>query len=144
MLAGIRSLESIARFARGHGTSLTHALGLHSAKSPCKATCSSTFRQLDVAPFEAALTRWVLARCPDRGEPLCPDGKTVRGRRSNGTPGTHLLDAYAPHVAAVVAQLRVGRKTNEHKAALELLGVLPLAGAVVTGDAMFCQKDGSC
>jgi predicted transposase YbfD/YdcC len=35
----------------------------------------------------------------------------------------------------------VGGKTNEHKAALELLGVLPLAGKVVTGDALFCQKD---
>ncbi len=33
-------------------------------------------------------------------------------------------------------------KTNEHKAALELLGVLPLAGAVVTGDAMFTHRDG--
>ncbi len=32
-------------------------------------------------------------------------------------------------------------KTNEHKAALELLGVLPLAGAVVTGDAMFTHRD---
>lgn len=51
------------------------------------------------------------------------------------------MAAYAPHVAAVVAQIRVDRKTNEHKAALELLGVLPLTGKVVTGDAMFCQKD---
>ena len=56
-------------------------------------------------------------------------------------PGVHLLAAYAPHVAAVVAQIRVGKKTNEHKAALELLGVLPLKGKVLTGDAMFCQKD---
>ncbi|MFO0950785.1 MAG: hypothetical protein U0835_06440 [Isosphaeraceae bacterium] len=41
-------------------------------------------------------------------------------------PGVHLLTAYAPEVAAVVAQMRVDGKTNEHKAALELLGVLPL------------------
>ena len=38
-------------------------------------------------------------------------------------------------------QIRVDGKTNEHKAALELLGVLPLRGTVVTGDAMFCHKD---
>jgi predicted transposase YbfD/YdcC len=37
--------------------------------------------------------------------------------------------------------VRVDSKTNEHKAALELLGILPLAGKVVTGDAMFCQRD---
>ncbi len=41
----------------------------------------------------------------------------------------------------MVAQIQVDRKTNEHKAALELLGILPLQGTVVTGDAMFCQKD---
>lgn len=53
----------------------------------------------------------------------------------------HLLTAFVPSAAAVLRQLRVDAKTNEHKAALELLGVLPLAGKVVTGDAMFCQKD---
>src|SRR6185436_10745319 len=78
---------------------------------------------------------------PDPGDQLCLDGKTVRGTRKGAIPGVHLLAAYAPHVAAVVAQIQVAGKTNEHKAALELLGILPLAGTVVTGDAMFCQKD---
>jgi predicted transposase YbfD/YdcC len=41
----------------------------------------------------------------------------------------------------VVAQLRVDAKTNEHKAALEMLGVLPLRGRVVTADAMFTHRD---
>jgi predicted transposase YbfD/YdcC len=41
----------------------------------------------------------------------------------------------------VLAQLRVEAGTNEHKAALELLGVLPLRGAVVTADAMFTHAD---
>ena len=36
---------------------------------------------------------------------------------------------------------RVDSKTNEHKAALELLGVLALKGKVVTGDAMFTHRD---
>jgi hypothetical protein len=141
MLSGMRSLEAVAQFARDHGTALTHALGFTSAKSPCKATFSNIFRRLDVVAFEAALTRWILARCPDVGEQLCLDGKAVRGSKDKGLPGIHLLAAYAPQVAAVVAQIRVDRKTNEHKAALELLGVLPLTGKVVTGDAMFCQKD---
>jgi hypothetical protein len=35
----------------------------------------------------------------------------------------------------------VDAKTNEHKAALQLLGVLPVRGNVFTGDAMFCQRD---
>lgn len=40
-----------------------------------------------------------------------------------------------------VAQLRVDSKTNEHKAALELLGVLPLEDKIVTADAMFTHRD---
>lgn len=40
-----------------------------------------------------------------------------------------------------MAQIRVDSKTNEHKAALERLGILPLKGKVVVGDAMFCQRD---
>ena len=56
-------------------------------------------------------------------------------------PGVHLVAAYAPHVEAVLRQVRVDAKTNEHKAALELLGLLPVRGKVVVGDAMFCQRD---
>jgi hypothetical protein len=44
-------------------------------------------------------------------------------------------------VKADQAQLRVDAKTNEHKAALELLGVLPIQGKVGTGDAMFTHRD---
>jgi len=140
-LAGMRSLEAVAQFARDHGAQLAHALGFRSAKTPCKATLSNLLRRLDVDAFEAAVGRWVAARCPDLGGQLCLDGKTARGSRDGAAPAVHLLAAYAPHVAAVVAQIRVGGKTNEHRAALELLGILPLAGTVVTGDAMFCQKD---
>ena len=51
------------------------------------------------------------------------------------------MAAYAPDVEAVVGQVRVDAKTNEHKAALELLCVLPLPGRVVTADAMFTHRD---
>jgi hypothetical protein len=140
-LAGMRSLTAAAQFARDHGPPLAHALGFRSARTPCTATLSNVLRQLDPGAVEAALGRWVVARCPDVGEQLCLDGKTARGTREGSIPAVHLLAAYAPRVAAVVAQIRVDRKTNEHKAALELLGVLPLRGTVVTGDAMFCQTD---
>ena len=46
-----------------------------------------------------------------------------------------------PAAAAVLKQIRVDAKTNEHKAALRLLGVLPLQGKVVSGDAMFTHRD---
>ena len=39
------------------------------------------------------------------------------------------------------SQCRVDEKTNEHKAALELLKTIVLKGRVIVGDAMFCQRD---
>jgi len=141
LLAGQRSLEAIAQFGRDHGAALAHALGFRSGRTPCKATLSNFLRRLDSAALEQALRRWLDARCPDLGDRLALDGKTLRGSAGYEVPGAHLLTAYAPQVAGVVGQLRVDGKTNEHKAALELLGVLPLQGKVVTGDAMFCHRD---
>ncbi|MGC1719278.1 MAG: ISAs1 family transposase [Isosphaeraceae bacterium] len=56
-------------------------------------------------------------------------------------PGVHLVSAYAPDVKAVLAQLRIDAKTNEHKAALELLGVLAVKDKIITGDAMFTHRE---
>src|SRR5262249_9610750 len=141
LLAGMRSLEAVAQFGRDHGTPLAAALGFRSRRTPCKATLSNLFRRLDPAAIESAVARWLAARSPARGGHLCLDGKAVRGSRDGALPAAHLLAAYAPRVAAVVGQIRVDGKTHEHKAALELLGVLPLAGQVVTGDAMVCHRD---
>ena len=69
------------------------------------------------------------------------DGKTLRGSRRGAVPGVHLVAAYAPHLGTAVAQLQVDEKTNEHKAALQLLKVIPLEGTLLTGDAAFTQKD---
>jgi hypothetical protein len=140
LLAGQRSLEAIAQFSRDHGTPLAHALGFRSGRTPCKATLSNLLRRLDGAAFEQALLRWRHARCPELGDTLALDDKTLCGTAGSEVPGTHLLTAYAPQVAGVIGQLRVDGKTNEHKAALELLGVLPLRGQMVTGDALFCHR----
>lgn len=140
-LAGMRSLEASAQFARDHGLAFRLALGFTRLDSPCKGALSILFRKLDIDAYEQALARWVLARCPELGEAIAGDGKTLRGSARHGVPGVHLLAAYAPQVAAVLGQLRVDAKTKEHKAALQLLGILPVEGKVVTGDALFCQKD---
>jgi hypothetical protein len=141
LLAGMKSLEAIAQFARDHGPQLAEALGFTHWPTPCKATLSNVFRRLDVTAYEKALSAWLQQRCPDLGDVIALDGKTLRGSASYQVPGVHLLSAYATHVTAVMAQIRVDAKTNEHKAALEFLGVLPLKGKIVTGDAMFCQRD---
>jgi hypothetical protein len=142
MLSGAKSYEAIAQFGRQKGHALAFVLGFRRGKTPAKSTFSILFRVLDIAAFEEALARWIRSRLPHEDELLlCLDGKTARGSRDGEVPGQHLVCAYAPHVQAVVAQLRVDAKTNEHKAALELLGVLSVRGRIVTGDAMFCQRD---
>jgi DDE_Tnp_1-associated/Transposase DDE domain len=141
LLAGMKSLEAIAQFARDHGPELAEVLGFTHWPPPCKATLSNVFRRLDVLAFEGGLCAWVVRRCPDLGDTIALDGKTARGSRDGAIPGVHLLSAYAPRVTAVIAQIKVDGKTNEHKAALEFLGILPLQGKIVTGDAMFCQRD---
>lgn len=142
MLAGRTSYEAIAEFGRDHGWPLLQVLGFTRRKGPCKATLSRVFRGLGAAVFEEVIHTWIRGRVdPEDFRHITLDGKTARGSRDGPAPAAHLLTAYAPEVQAALAQLRIDGKTNEHKAALELLGVLPVAGKVVTGDAMFTHRD---
>ena len=52
----------------------------------------------------------------------------------------HLVAAFASHLDGVIGQLQVEPDGNEIMAALALLKGLPLRGAVITGDAAFCQR----
>lgn len=82
------------------------------------------------------------SRLPEGGASVVSiDGKTLCGSRDGEVPGVHLVAAYAPEAQAVLGQIRVDSKTNEHKVALELLGILPLKAEIVIGDAAFCQRD---
>lgn len=145
VLAGMRGPESISQYGRDHGARLARALGFRRSKTPCKATLSTLFRALDVEAFEAAVRRWIAGRLAvaeqDVPQVVSIDGKRLRGSRDGEAPGVHLLAAYAPQATAVLAQLRVEASTNEHKAALEMLGILPLENTITTGDAIFCQRD---
>lgn len=141
LLMGRRSLAAVARLGRIYGPPLAHALGFRRGKTPTKSTLSEILRAVDAPAVENALARWIGARLPEDVTQLSLDGKTLRGSREGALPGQHLLAAYAPEVEAVLAQMRVEATTNEHKAALQLLGILPLQGKVVVGDAIFCQRD---
>jgi predicted transposase YbfD/YdcC len=151
MLRGCKGPAAIAQFGRDYGAPLAHALGFTRGKTPAASSLSRLLRRLDAVAFEAALARWIQSRTtpqtpPDgetaqEKEPLSIDGKTLRGSRQGEAPGQHLVAAYAPLVEAVLVQVKVDAKTNEHKAALQLLGILPVKGRIVIGDAIFCQRD---
>ncbi len=140
VLCGMRGLGATAQFGRGLTPSQAQELGFHRAGMPCKATLSNLLRKLDLEQVEAGLRAWAADRA---GHPvhLALDGKTLRGSGDGDVPAVHLLAAYAVQAGVTLAQVPVGPKTNEPKAALALLKELPLSGAVVTADAMFTHRD---
>src|SRR4051794_5562406 len=62
MLTGAKSYTAIAQFGRDKGPALAFALGFRRGKTPAKSSLSQLFRALDIAAFEAALSRWVTSR----------------------------------------------------------------------------------
>ncbi|CAN5847967.1 hypothetical protein BH23PLA1_BH23PLA1_28160 [soil metagenome] len=78
-------------------------------------------------------------------EPFALDGKTARGSFDGLNKAVHLLSLLAHESGLTLAQRTVPDgghdKTNEHKAALRLLEGLVLEGRLITGDALFCQRD---
>ena len=67
------------------------------------------------------------------------DGKSLRGSRDGEHKHVHLLSALMHDEKITVSQKRVSDKSNEITAFEPLLEKLPLAGAIVTADAMHCQ-----
>lgn len=142
MLCGCKTLTAVAQWGRDYN----HLLGLLGFtkrrggryRSPCVGELSTVYAALDADAFEAALRRWLQGG--GRGARVAIDGKRLRGSRDGAVPGVHLVAAYDRDAKAVLAQVPTG-DTNEAKAALALLGLIPLEGVVVTGDAAFTQRD---
>lgn len=142
IMCGVRTQSGVVQFGNAYGLPFLRLLGFHRRRGPSEATLSRVMRCVDADALEALISRWVGARSGSRRyQHIAIDGKTLRGSREGNLPGVHLLSGYASELGATLAQLRVDSKTNEYKAALELLGVLPLQGKVVTGDAMFTHRD---
>jgi DDE_Tnp_1-associated/Transposase DDE domain len=139
MLAGANDLRAIFRWGRRLPPEALHLLGL--TRAPCHAMYHYFFKAFDVGAAEQVLGRWARGSGPLGHVAL--DGKRLRGSAAaghDGSEGVHLLAAFASELGAVIGQLQVGPEDNEITAALALLKSLPLEGALVTGDAEFCQR----
>jgi len=108
---------------------------------PSHDTLSDVLGRIDPVVFRAAFTAWATAALPGlAGEQGCVDGKAVRGSRDGMNPAVHLVSAFAGQARWVLAQHAVAEKSNEITAIPDLLALLDLRGAVVSADAMGCQK----
>jgi DDE_Tnp_1-associated/Transposase DDE domain len=140
LLCGMRSLQAIAQFGRALSKQDAATLGFTHPRTPCKSTLSEVLRQVDAHQLELRLRAWAQGQTGG-DDHLALDGKTLRGTADEAVPAVHLLALYAVAAGVTLAQAPVGDKTNEHKAALDLLRHVPLDGKVVTADAMFTHRD---
>ena len=144
MLCGYRSYGAMAEWGRNYGSRIANALGF---TPPCAATLFTLFGRLDRATFEAPLGAWA-----DRGvahtpavpqaseEAMAVDGKTLRGSKKQGAPGTHWLSVLSHQLGLTLRQQAVDVKTNEIKAIETVLEPIVLSGCVLTMDALLTQR----
>ena len=114
---------------------MTQLFGLARPTMPHQATWSRVFAAaIDVAAFEARLTRFFLAQRQTAELPA--RGAIPAGQRG----GVHLRAAFLPDEGIVLAQAAVDRKAHEIVVAPSGLARVPLNGVVVVGDALHTQR----
>jgi predicted transposase YbfD/YdcC len=111
---------------------------------PSHDTFTEVFARLDTIEFYAALESWAMSIAGSlKGETVALDGKTLRGSfdKASGKSALHSVSAWACGLRMCIALKSVADKSNEIPAVQQLIDVLDLAGAVVTADAMHCQRE---
>ena len=111
---------------------------------PSHDTFGRVFARLDTKEFQRCLHNWLQSlhlSLKDQGVAI--DGKTMRGAfdAASGLPALHVVSAWATGLRVSLGQVAVDGKSNEITAVPKLLELMELTGAVVTLDAMHCQKD---
>lgn len=144
-LCGCRGYAAIAQWIHLQDPELWHLLGF-TRRPPTRNTFRDLLLALPPELLEEAVKCWIVDILPESqaDEPLqaiAMDGKSLCGTMAAHGQTVHLLSLFDQQTGCVLSQMKVDTKTNEHKAALQIIKELVLAGRVITGDAMFCQRD---
>jgi len=100
------------------------------------------FAALDAERFQQCFVAWVAASTGIAAEVIAIDGKTSRrSYQKKGEAPIHIVSAFAARQRLVLGQVKVAEKSNEITAIPKLLDMLVIEGAIVTIDAMGCQRD---
>lgn len=145
MLQGARGYLAIAQWVHSQDAELWHALGFN-RRPPRESAFRKLLMALSPQHFQRVLHDWATycLGVPDVDaslEAVAIDGKTLCHTLQPHERAVHLLSLLDQRTGCTLSQSRVDAKTNEHKAALELLLGMVLEGRVITGDAMFCQRE---
>jgi predicted transposase YbfD/YdcC len=98
---------------------------------------------LDAEQFQRCFVSWMAALTGMSEGVIAIDGKTMRrsGHKRSGKAAIHMVSAFAARQRLVLGQVKVAEKSNEIIAIPKLLDMLAIEGAVVTIDAMGCQRE---
>lgn len=142
VLANAESFTDIARFGEKKLLLLRRFLPFADGTPPHD-RLGDIFATLDAAAFQRCFVDWVAALTKTPVEVIAIDGKTMRGTgsRKASKEAIHMVSAFAARQRLVLAQVKVNEKSNEIVAIPALLDMMAIEGAVVTIDAMGCQRD---
>ena len=143
-LCGENTPYGMAEWAKMRASELQRLFGYHRLVKPSNKTIQRlTDTTVDDSMLQETIRNYLHQTYGGQQSILVTiDGKTLRGTIPKGkTRGVHLLAAYLPEEGVVLLQIEVQQKENEIVAAPILLQELDLKGRVVSGDAMFTQRE---
>jgi len=141
VLAGAETFTDIARFGEKK-LALLRRFRPFANGTPAHDHLGDIFATLDAEAFRRCFVAWVSALIKTPAEVIAIDGKTSRrsGSKKNAKEPIHMVSAFAARQRLVMGQVAVAEKSNEIVAIPALLDMMAIEGAVVTIDAMGCQR----
>ncbi len=142
VLAGAETFTDIARFGEKK-LPLLRRFRPFKDGTPPHDRIGEIFAALDAEQFQHCFVAWVASVTGLAAGVIAIDGKTVRrsgGKKDSKAP-IHMVSAFAARQRLVLGQVKVAEKSNEIIAIPKLLSMLAIDGAIVTIDAMGCQRD---
>jgi predicted transposase YbfD/YdcC len=141
VLCGGEDCSDMALFGRAKEPFLRQFLQLRHG-IPSHDTFSRVFRLLDPAKFQACFLHFMEGFAEAAQGVIAIDGKTLRRSfdRAAARSPLHLVSAWAAGSRLVLAQVATDDKSNEITAVPKLLEMLSLNRAIVTADALNCQR----
>jgi predicted transposase YbfD/YdcC len=142
VLGGAETFVDIARFGEKKIELLRRFRPFRDG-TPSHDHLGDIFAVLDAAAFQRCFVAWVAAVTGAPAELIAIDGKTLRRsfQKKGAKAPIHMVSAFAARQRLVLGQVKVAEKSNEIIAIPALLDMLAIAGAIVTIDAMGCQRD---
>jgi predicted transposase YbfD/YdcC len=142
VLAGAEAFTDIARFG-DKKLDLLRRFRPFRDGTPPHDRLGDIFASLDAEKFQRCFVAWVASLTKTSAEVIAIDGKTVRrsGKKKDDKSPIHMVSAFAARQRLVLGQVKVENKSNEILAIPKLLDLLSIEGAIVTIDAMGCQRE---